>query len=239
MITLDEGLRATLGLRGMFYLVSGKELAGNAQDIIGQAYIWFVVLIIVEFFVGKLRGHKTYRLNDGVTSIAMGMVSEQTKLWGKAAIFYLYEHIYEAHGLVVFDNATSWSAFFFAMFMVDFFYYWFHRFCHEFHFAFTQHSVHHSGEDYNLATALRQGAFQWIIGFSFTLPLALIIPPTALFGHFFANTLAQFWFHTSQVGDLGLLEYILNTPSAHRMHHRPPGNCNVSNLFLQMAFELT
>lgn len=24
---------------------------------------------------------------------------------------------------------------------------------------------------------------------------------------------------------LGILEYILQTPSSHRMHHRPPGNC--------------
>jgi alkylglycerol monooxygenase len=227
-ISLDAGLKATLGLRGMFYMVSGKELSGSAQDIIGQAYLWFVVLIVLEFLVGKLRGHKTYRLNDGLSSIAMGLVSEQTKLWGKAAIFYGYERIYAEYGVDLFESATSTPAFIFSMVMVDYFYYWFHRFTHEYHWAFTQHSVHHSGEDYNLATALRQGAFQWIIGFSFTLPLAFIIPPTALFGHFFANTLAQFWFHTSQVGDLGLLEYILNTPSAHRMHHRPPGNCNVS-----------
>ena len=30
---------------------------------------------------------------------------------------------------------------------------------------------------------------------------------------------AQFWYHTRHIGTLGLLEYILVTPSQHRVHH--------------------
>jgi alkylglycerol monooxygenase len=217
----------SLGFRSLFYLTDTQELS-HEKDIVGKAIPWFVIFIVVEFLIGKLRGSKVYRLNDGLASLCLGMVSEQCKLWGKAAIFYVYERVSMKYGVFVFKDDYSLGAFLFAMIMVDLFYYWFHRFLHEYHFAFSQHSVHHSGEDYNLATALRQGAFQWFLGAIFTLPLALIIPPQALFGHFFVNTTAQFWFHTSQIGTLGPLEYILNTPSHHRMHHRPPGNCNVS-----------
>ena len=35
------------------------------------------------------------------------------------------------------------------------------------------------------------------------------------------NILFQFWIHTEVVGSLGPLEYVLNTPSHHRVHHRP------------------
>lgn len=212
----------------MFYLITPAEMADKPHEVISKAYVWFIALIVLEFVVGKLRGHKTYRINDGIMSVALGMVSEQAKLWGRAGIFYLYERVYDKYGIGVFNDQLGVPAFLFALFMVDFFYYWFHRFCHEYHFAFTQHSVHHSGEDYNLATALRQGAFQWLIGSCFVIPLAVVIPPQALLGHSLANSVGQFWFHTSQIGSLGPLEYILNTPSAHRMHHRPPGNCNVS-----------
>ena len=223
---MEEALNASYGVRSMFYMVSNKELELE-PDVVSRSIPWFILFMVVEFIVGLARGHKTYRLNDGLTSLALGMVSEQTKLWGKTALFYMYQRTYDQFGILVFKDSYGLPSFLFAMFMVDFFYYWFHRFCHEFHFAFSQHSVHHSGEDYNLATALRQGAFQWLIGSFFTLPLALIIPPPALFGHMLVNTVGQFWFHTSQIGSLGILEYVINTPSAHRCHHRPPGNCNV------------
>ena len=33
------------------------------------------------------------------------------------------------------------------------------------------------------------------------------------------STLYQFWIHTELVGRLGPLEWVLNTPSHHRVHH--------------------
>ena len=33
------------------------------------------------------------------------------------------------------------------------------------------------------------------------------------------NTLYQFWIHTRTIGRLGPLEWVLNTPSHHRVHH--------------------
>lgn len=43
----------------------------------------------------------------------------------------------------------------------------------------------------------------------------------------------MYWIHTDLVDRLPFgLEYVLNTPMAHRMHHRPPGNCNYGGLFI-------
>lgn len=108
-----------------------------------------------------------------------------------------------------------------------------HRTAHEYHTLWMGHSVHHSGEYYNLATALRQGVIQSLYSKLFHLPLALLgFPCGAWVAHNQLNTLYQFWIHTEQVGKLGILEMILNTPSHHRMHHRPPGNCNYAGFLI-------
>lgn len=83
----------------------------------------------------------------------------------------------------------------------------------------SQHQVHHSSEEYNLSTALRQGVVQrwatWII----FLPMAFFIPPSQFAAHSQFNLMYQFWIHTEVVGHLGPLEWVLNTPSHHRVHH--------------------
>jgi hypothetical protein len=80
--------------------------------------------------------------------------------------------------------------------------------------------VHHSSEDYNLAVALRQGAFQGLFSWVFYLPLALVgFPPSWFAAILSFNLLYQFWIHTRTIKTLGLLEWVLNTPSHHRVHH--------------------
>ena len=61
--------------------------------------------------------------------------------------------------------------------------------------------------------------------------------PAVLAGDFWCspqlNTLYMFWIHTDLVGRLPWpLEDMLNTPSHHRLHHRPPGNCNYAGVLI-------
>jgi sterol desaturase/sphingolipid hydroxylase (fatty acid hydroxylase superfamily) len=44
-------------------------------------------------------------------------------------------------------------------------------------------------------------------------------PPGIVAATLLFNLLYQFWLHTELVGSLGVLEYVLNTPSHHRVHH--------------------
>lgn len=98
-------------------------------------------------------------------------------------------------------------------------YYWFHRLSHEINFIWASHIVHHSSEDYNLSTALRQSAFQNFMSWPIYLPMALFIPPSLFSFHRQVNTVYQFYIHTQIIGKMGFLEYFLNTPSHHRVHH--------------------
>ena len=82
------------------------------------------------------------------------------------------------------------------------------------------HIPHHQSEEYNLSVALRQGVFQGCFFWLFYLPLAFIGFPPALFILMASiDTLYQFWIHTRTIGKLGPLEWVLNTPSHHRVHH--------------------
>lgn len=114
-------------------------------------------------------------------------------------------------------SAGAWAACFLG---VDFLYYWFHRFSHEVNAGWAAHVVHHQSEEYNLTVALRQGAFQPAVSGIFYLPLAVLgFPPVMFLAAAAFNTLYQFWIHTRLIGRLGPLEWVLNTPSHHRVHH--------------------
>ncbi|KAG7268167.1 hypothetical protein CRUP_002171 [Coryphaenoides rupestris] len=86
-------------------------------------------------------------------------------------------------------------------------------------FIWAAHQVHHSSEYYNLFTALRQSLTQQFTSWVFYLPMALAVPPSVFAVHIEFNLLYQFWIHTEVIRDLGPLEWILNTPSHHRVHH--------------------
>ena len=81
--------------------------------------------------------------------------------------------------------------------------------------------MHHSTNHLNLAASLRIGAFGRVTGnVVFLLPLVglgfdLRLVATAVT----LNLLYQFWIHATWIPKLGSLEYVLNTPSAHRVHH--------------------
>lgn len=60
----------------------------------------------------------------------------------------------------------------------------------------------------------------------FYLPLALFIPPSHFIAHKQFNLIYQLCLHTTVIGSLGPLEWILNTSKHHRVHH---GNKLVSS----------
>lgn len=226
----------------MFYCVPPSRLAltdgEQPLDLIStRGTPMFIILIALEYVGMSLRSpdNAAYRANDTLASISSG-ISQQ--LFGQVLQRALplsapYEFVYRKYRLVNFDvkryPITTWLA---LLLGVDLAYYWGHRLLHVFHAGWSAHSVHHSGEDYNLATALRQGSLQSLFTWILNLPMALVFPPASFAMHVQLNTLYQFWIHTELVGRLGPLEYILNTPFHHRMHHRPPGNCNYAGVLI-------
>jgi sterol desaturase/sphingolipid hydroxylase (fatty acid hydroxylase superfamily) len=105
--------------------------------------------------------------------------------------------------------------------LIEFTYYWFHRASHTVRWFWASHAVHHSSNEYNLSIAYRLGWTGQLTGtLIFFSPLAWLgFPPALIAGAFALNLLYQFWIHTDWIPKLGFLEGIINTPSAHRVHH--------------------
>ncbi|MGB3948826.1 MAG: sterol desaturase family protein [Bacteroidia bacterium] len=189
----------------------------NINPIILSIPVFFI-LIGLELLVDKLRNKSNYRFNDAITNISCGIGEQVTGVFFKLAVVGLYQFLFEHYAF--FTIPVNWTTGIFLFIAVDFFYYWFHRYSHVINLFWGGHVVHHQSEEYNLSVALRQGWFQKFFSFGFYLPLAFIgFDPIQFLTVSSLVTLYQFWIHTKSIHKMGVLEYVLNTPSHHRVHH--------------------
>lgn len=115
--------------------------------------------------------------------------------------------------------ARGW-VFLLCFFLADFIYYWFHRASHVWQPLWAFHLTHHTSPVINLTTSYRLNWLSAIISPLFFVPLALAgFPPEFIVASYALNLLYQFFLHTEAVGKLGVIEGVLDTPSAHRVHH--------------------
>src|SRR5712691_9314596 len=179
----------------------------------------FFLLIGLELVIARLQEKDYYSLSDSIADLGCGLVSQLFEAGLKTVLFAGYLYLYGHWRLFDIPGGAVW-AWVTCLLGVDFLYYWFHRKSHEVNAFWAAHVVHHQSEEYNLAVALRQGAFQSAFSWIFYLPLALIgFPPLMFLVVSSLDTLYQFWIHTRAIGRLGRLEWVLNTPSNHRVHH--------------------
>ncbi len=178
----------------------------------------FFLLIGIELAYSVWKNRNLYRFNDTITNISLGVGQQLTGIFLKTALFFGYLHLYENYRFFTLDGSPlNWVL---LLLTVDFFYYWFHRLSHEINALWAAHVVHHQSEEYNLSVALRQSWLQNSFSWVFYLPLALCgFPPVMFLAMSSFNTLYQFWIHTRTIGKMGPLEWVLNTPSHHRVHH--------------------
>jgi sterol desaturase/sphingolipid hydroxylase (fatty acid hydroxylase superfamily) len=188
-------------------------------DYVVLAIPVFFLLIGLELLLTRLLEKGYYRLADSLSDLSCGMVQQLLEVLVKTLLFAGYVYVWTHHRLLDVPG-RSLPAFVLCFLGVDFLYYWFHRSSHEVNAFWAAHVVHHQSEEYNLSVALRQGALQGWFSWAFYLPLALLgFPPLMFLAASSFNTLYQFWIHTRVIGKLGPLEWVLNTPSNHRVHH--------------------
>ena len=179
----------------------------------------FMAFVGLEAWLAWRRGLKVYRLHDALTSINIGAMSETIRALLKLLSVAVYALVVERVGAFSWDLKSPW-VWVLAFFMYDFFYYWAHRSGHEVNLLWAAHVVHHSSEDYNLSTALRQSSTNQVFYWLFYLPMAIVgIPVTVFVIIALISVVYQFWSHTQLVGKLGWADRVFVTPSNHRVHH--------------------
>ena len=186
----------------------------------------FLLLIGLELAWGLARerrgtGRNSYRLNDALNSISLGVLSQLSGVFSKLLTIGIYSAVYAS--VALFPDQAFWHSapgVLLALLFYDFCYYWLHRSGHRVAVLWAAHSVHHQSQQYNLSTALRQTSSGALLGWLFYLPMAVAGVPPLIFGIVaLIDLLYQFWVHTEQIGKLGWFDRVFCSPSNHRVHH--------------------
>jgi len=189
------------------------------MNLVAYAIPFFIAAMLVELAYGYRKQRNTYRLNDSVSSLSLGVLSQARRFVTLGVGGYVYHLVTEYFSLPLMD-AGHWLTWVLAMVMYDFCYYWLHRLGHERTILWAAHVAHHQSEDYNLTTALRQTSTGFLFGWIFYIPMYLLgIPAEVVVTVGALNLIYQFWVHTQHIGKLGWYEWIFVTPSNHRVHH--------------------
>lgn len=117
-----------------------------------------------------------------------------------------------------FEN--SWWLLILCIFAADLSFYIYHRTAHRIRLFWADHSVHHSSEEYDFTTNLRNSFLSASYSWWPVLPMLFLgLPPIMMLWSRALVNDYTFFLHTNYVYKLGWLEYVLVTPSHHRVHH--------------------
>lgn len=183
------------------------------------AFVLVVLLFALAEFAWRRRSGRGYDL--GALGANLGVMV------GQFVAKLLTGGVIAAAMFAVFSFAPAqwamddWRTWIVGFFVLEFFYYWQHRFSHTIRWMWTSHAVHHSPNEFTLPAAFRLGWTNAISGaWVVLLPMALMgFHPVVIATLMAVNLRYQYFLHTEAVGKLGLLEWVFNTPSHHRVHH--------------------
>jgi len=190
---------------------------GSAVNLVQLALFALIPLEIL--LAHRWQARIDYDMRDTLANVGVSVGS--IYFWGMLSWFY-FGGVTFAYAHRLFTIGFSWWSLLIVFVLDDCRYYWWHRISHRSRWFWASHVVHHSSQHFNLSVNLRQS---WTSEFS---GLTLLNAPLAFLGFhpatialaFSVNLLYQFWIHTEAVDRMPRwFEYLLNTPSHHRVHH--------------------
>ncbi|WP_176057438.1 sterol desaturase family protein [Paraburkholderia sp. BCC1876] len=167
------------------------------------------------------RGRHGYDWRAAAVSVTDFLVREYPLRWLLPLAFYGDAMNWVWHHRLWTVPMNHWSGWVACFIGQEFCYYWFHRAAHRTRWFWCNHAVHHSPNQLTLSAAYRFGWAGRLAGSQLFFLLApwLGMPPRVVLIFLSLNLLYQFWIHATWIPRLGPLEWLLNTPSAHRVHH--------------------
>ena len=186
--------------------------------IIGLPIIF--MLMMAEATVSQYQNKKYYKNKDTLCTSGLVVGNILMSLTIKGASLALHFYLYQFRIFDISNSIPVWLLWVLTFVLIDFVFYIYHRCSHKIRFLWAIHMSHHSSEEMNFGVSLRQA---WLGPVS-KIPFFAILPligfdPTVIAVAGVISTLWGVVGHTQMVGKLGPLEWILNTPSHHRVHH--------------------
>jgi sterol desaturase/sphingolipid hydroxylase (fatty acid hydroxylase superfamily) len=206
----------------MEFYSSFGELAGRMSNPVSAIFLpVFLIVTVLEAAVIIWRSGTYPWKNAGVSvCMAIGHLITQAATHG-VILGVIATAIYKIRLTTISVSLSAWPNLIILFLLVDLGFYVEHRCSHRIRLLWASHSVHHSSEKMQVTTAFRLSWTPIVSGvFAFYLPIVWIgYDPVWVYGMVSGSLTYQFFVHTELVPRIGWLEWVINTPSAHRVHH--------------------
>jgi sterol desaturase/sphingolipid hydroxylase (fatty acid hydroxylase superfamily) len=187
----------------------------------------FLAAIAIEVMLVRDRRDRIYSWQESLNSLGIFLIHHLTQILfmfvPTGMLWFAWQHRIFTIPIVDPDSAfgNRWWSIPLLFISIEFCYYWYHRAAHQIRWLWATHAVHHSVRYFNLSAAYRLGWTGWLSGnIIFFMPFSWLgFEPIAIGIGLSLNLAYQFWIHTELIPKLGMLEWVLNTPSHHRVHH--------------------
>ena len=194
-------------------------LSGKDQLLLLISTPFYIIVIGIEVFLSNAKARAAYTVKDTLQNLYLNVLNASLDLGFRAVyigiiLTYFYNHR-------IFPGISNpWIYWVAIIIFEDFMYYWLHRVDHHVRLFWATHVTHHSSERFNFTVGIRSSVMEPLYRFVYFIPLALCgFTPIDIA---FAYSATQTWgiiVHTERIKKMGWLEYILVTPSHHRVHH--------------------
>ena len=177
----------------------------------------YIILIGGELLLSHWQYQQKYTLRDTISNVYLMLLNAGIDLLFRVVYVAIFQYCY-LHRLINWQVGIAyWAG---ILISEDFLYYWLHRFDHEIRFFWAAHVTHHSSEQYNFSVGFRSSVFQPLYRFLYFMPLPFLgFKPLDILFIYAATQIWGIFVHTQLIKKMGWLEYILVTPSHHRVHH--------------------
>jgi sterol desaturase/sphingolipid hydroxylase (fatty acid hydroxylase superfamily) len=179
---------------------------------------YYILIIGIEILLSHFQHRKLYTFKNTISNIYLMLLNGGIDLLFRVVyISIVFSFCYQHK---IFNWSLGFWYWFALLIAEDFLYYWLHRFDHEIRFFWATHVTHHSSEKMNFTVGFRSSVFQPLYRFIYFLPLPILgFEPWDIVFIYAATQIWGIFVHTELIKKMGWLEYILVTPSHHRVHH--------------------
>jgi sterol desaturase/sphingolipid hydroxylase (fatty acid hydroxylase superfamily) len=182
----------------------------------------YAFFIGFELILSNWQHRGFYTIKDTITNVYLMLLNMSIDFFSRAVTWGILAWFFQYRFFEIQNPALYWFVLFIAE---DFVYYVLHVVDHYTRLFWAVHVTHHSSEQFNLTVGFRSSVFQPLYRFIYFIPLALMGFKAIDIALVYAITqIYGILVHTSYIPKfksplLKWLEYIIVTPSHHRVHH--------------------
>jgi sterol desaturase/sphingolipid hydroxylase (fatty acid hydroxylase superfamily) len=177
----------------------------------------YAIVIGAEILFSYFHQHHNYSKRGTIENVYLMFLNMGLDILMRGLCLLILNFFFQFHFVELKNQWAYWIALIIGQ---DFLFYVLHYVDHYVRFFWAVHVTHHSSEEFNLTVGFRSSVFQPLYRFIYFIPLSLFgFDGKDIMFIYSATQIYGILIHTKYVKKLGPLEWILSTPSHHRVHH--------------------